>query len=369
MENIISAFLISCLLTGILIPQILLVAFRKNLFDIPDERKIHTSTVPRLGGIAFMPAIFISIACVIGFDLIADGKLTMHLSATDPLVLCFGLCSIMCMYLVGIADDLIGVRYSAKFFVQLVVAGFLILSGLYIKDLSGFLGINEMPFAASAILTLVVIVFFINAVNLIDGIDGLASGLSSIAFLAFGLSYFYMGELFWALLSFASLGTMVPFFYFNVFGNPESRKKIFMGDTGALTIGVILSILSIHMCNYPVVGTLEYNPFVMAFSPMIVPCFDVLRVFGNRILHHKSPFEPDRTHIHHKFLALGLNQRQTMPLILFISILYTIINVMLSPFVNVTWLVLADVIVWFAGNMAITSLINRKKAKLICKNI
>ncbi len=368
MENVISAFLISLVITGILIPKILLISFRKKLFDMPDERKIHIGAVPRLGGIAFMPAIFFSIACVMGFDIMSPNSIPdILIRESDPLVLCFGLCSIMSIYLVGIADDLIGVRYSAKFVVQLFVSGFLIMAGLYINNLSGFLGINQMPFPASVALTVVVIVFFINAINLIDGVDGLASGLSSIAFLSFGISFLYMGENLWAILSFASLGAMVPFFYYNVFGNTESGKKIFMGDTGALTIGVILSILSIHLCNFKNVGDLDYNPFVMAFSPMIVPCFDVLRVFGNRILHHKSPFLPDQTHIHHKFLALGLNQRQTMPVILIIYLLFTVINVVLSPIVNVTWLVAADVAVWFGGNMLLTSFINRRK--LQCKNI
>ncbi len=167
-------FFVSLLLAGVIIPQILLISFRKNLFDEVNERKIHQGRVPRLGGIAFMPSMVFS-----------GGEAW----ANDVVVpFCFGVCALMIMYLVGMADDLVGVRYSAKFIAQLVSAGFLALSGLTIDNLHGFLGIGEIPQWVAVPFTMLVVVFVTNAINLIDGIDGLASGLSSIAFLWLGAS-------------------------------------------------------------------------------------------------------------------------------------------------------------------------------------
>ena len=125
MANIISVFLISVIVTGVLIPQILLIAFRKKLFDVPDERKIHHGVVPRLGGFAFVPAIFLSIAFVAGLnEMFYHGSLFKALGDV-ALPVCFGLCALLIMYLVGMADDLVGVRYRAKFYAQ-ILAGLLV---------------------------------------------------------------------------------------------------------------------------------------------------------------------------------------------------------------------------------------------------
>lgn len=177
-----ATFFVSLLLAGVIIPQILLISFRKNLFDEVNERKIHQGRVPRLGGIAFMPSMVFSVAAVSGcYCFISAGG---EAWANDVVVpFCFGVCALMIMYLVGMADDLVGVRYSAKFIAQLVSAGFLALSGLTIDNLHGFLGIGEIPQWVAVPFTMLVVVFVTNAINLIDGIDGLASGLSSIAML------------------------------------------------------------------------------------------------------------------------------------------------------------------------------------------
>lgn len=363
--DILITFGISVMLTGVLIPQILLIAFRKKLFDVPNERKIHTVAVPRLGGLAFMPSIFFSIAFVIGVDLLNSTAVVGVFNVLSMLQLCFIACSIVLMFLVGMADDLVGVRYSAKFVVQIIAAILLILAGLWLKNLHGFLWIFTMSPVCGYLLTALVIVFIINAMNLIDGIDGLASGVGAIALLFYGIAFYMCGEYFYALLSVATLGTLVPFYYYNVFGNPEHHKKIFMGDTGALTVGVILSILAIKMAGMsPSSDTMFVNPLVVAFSPLIVPCFDVVRVYLHRIARRRNPFLPDRCHIHHKILALGVPQRVTMVSILIVSALFITVNVLASPFVNVTWLVLIDLVVWTAGNLMLTRAIRRRERRL-----
>ncbi len=366
--NAIASFVISFLLTGIIIPQILLIAFRKKLFDEPDDRKIHKGVIPRLGGIAFMPSVFFSIASVIGLNLLCNNADVNNAFAGNSLQACFGSCALMMMFLVGIADDLIGVRYVAKFAVQILAAAFIIASGLWVNNLHGFCGLCTIPNIVGIMLTFLVVVYIVNAVNLIDGIDGLASGLSGIALFFYGSIFYTAGDYFFALIAFATLGTLVPFFYYNVFGNVVSRKKIFMGDTGSLTIGIVLAFLSIKislMDDDP--GGLDVNPIVMAFSPLIIPCFDVLRVYFHRIVRHRNPFLPDKCHIHHKILAMGVPQRVAMILILMLSALFIVVNVLLSVYVNVTILVVCNILLWTLGNMALTHAIHTRETRLKLK--
>ena len=228
-----AVFLISAGISGIIIPKILLIAFRKRLFDEPDERKIHTAAVPRLGGLAFMPSIVFSICLVVGVKGILDAQgLSAYFGGPSEvgdmsemlLPMCFGLCAVMMMYLVGIADDLIGVRYRAKFVAQILAALLLAMGGVRIENFHGFMWLYELPVGLSWAATVLLVVFITNAINLIDGIDGLASGLSGIAMAFYGFVFMHTGYMLYAMLAFAGLGTLVPFFYYNVFGNPAMGK-------------------------------------------------------------------------------------------------------------------------------------------------
>ena len=370
LANIIISLGISILLTGVIIPQILLIAFRKKLFDVPDERKIHTSAVPRLGGIAFMPAIFFSVISVCGFAMLYEAPQANSIENQWIVQFCFIACAILLMFLVGLADDLVGVRYSAKFIVQLISAAMLVIGGLWIDNLHGFLWIYDLHPLIGIPLTMVVIVFIINAINLIDGIDGLASGLSAIALLFYGIAFYSVGEYLYAMIAASAMGTLIPFFYFNVFGDPAKRKKIFMGDTGALTIGVVLATMALKMNNLtPTIENIHANPLVLAFSPVIVPCLDVVRVYIHRILRHRNPFLPDKCHIHHKILATGLPQRVTMISILIVSACFIILNVLISPYMNVTILFILNLAIWTLSNMWLTYIIKRRQEKLKLPNL
>lgn len=357
----IAVFLISLFITGLIIPKILLIAFRKNLFDDVNERKIHQGRVPRLGGIAFVPAIIFSFAFVVGLSLLPQTTDFMpEMALSQERALSFGICGLMLLYLVGVADDLIGVLYRAKFVVQIIVACFLILGGVWINNLHGFCGVEHWPDVCGAMLTMLVCVFFVNAINLIDGIDGLASGLSSVALISYGFVFALSGDIFDAMLSFATLATLIQFFYYNVFGRTEKRKKIFMGDTGALSIGFILTYLSVTVARMESLTFIDANPIVVAFAPMLVPCLDVLRVFFNRIRNGVSPFQPDKTHIHHKMLQLGMSTPRAMVSILLISVCFVGVNVALSQFVNPAILLLLDVILWLIYSRSLTIRIRRK---------
>ncbi len=363
MANVLSVFLISVIVTGVLIPQILLIAFRKQLFDVPDERKIHQGVVPRLGGIAFVPAIFLSIAFVAGVNaMLYKSQIFMALGQI-PLQLCFGLCALMLMYLVGMADDLVGVRYRAKFLAQIIAGVLIVMSGLVVDDLHGFFFLGILPLPVAWVLTVIALVLIVNAVNLIDGIDGLASGLCGIALLFFGIVFFAVDEMVYSLIAFAAFGTLVPFFYYNVFGEAKVKKKIFMGDTGALTTGVVLSILVVKICMIPRINIVEMNPIVLAYSPLIVPCFDVVRVYLHRVRAGRNPFLPDKCHIHHKMLALGMNQRVVMPIILLISVVFVVCNIILSQYINSTIIMLIDIVMWILFNMWLTRAIKARERR------
>lgn len=363
--NDLLAFAIALLLTGVLIPRILLIAFRKKLFDEIDERKIHRAVVPRLGGIAFFPAILFSLALVIGGGMRCGWEPMFQQMSVYAVPVIFEVCAIVLIFLVGMADDLVGVRYMAKFVVQILSAILLVSSGLYIHNLYGLCWIHNLPPWFGWLVTGFIVVYVVNAINLIDGIDGLASGLSTIALAFYAVVFFNGQEYVFSMLAAAGAGTLLPFFYYNVFGDPAKQKKIFMGDTGALTIGMVLVFCAVAVMGArPDFLTVDYNPAIVALSPLAVPCFDVFRVYFHRVRKKRNPFLPDKCHIHHKFLALGFNQRASLLLILAISLLFIAINVLLSPSVNPTLLLIADIALWTLANMGLTHAIRRRERSL-----
>lgn len=357
--NAILAFLISCVIAGILIPKIILIAFRKNLFDVRDERKIHYGKVPRLGGIAFAPVIFFCVA----FLLLLNLKYGDHRILTEfrTVVLPFSAltCSMILMYIIGIADDLIGVRYPAKFAFQIACGLLFIIAGISIVDFKGLFFLDEIPTWLSYLTTLFLFVFIVNAVNLIDGIDGLASGLSGVALIFYGMLFLYYGEYTYALLAFATLGTVVPFFYYNVFGKEEKQKKIFMGDTGTLTIGTLLCFFSIKIADVGAATGETCHPIALAIAPILVPCMDVIRVFIHRVRNGNSPFLPDANHIHHKLLKMGISQRKAMITIVVSSMITTVFCVALSYYINVTWVLLLCISLYTLLNIFLSKIINK----------
>ncbi|MDE5674919.1 MAG: undecaprenyl/decaprenyl-phosphate alpha-N-acetylglucosaminyl 1-phosphate transferase [Muribaculaceae bacterium] len=365
LENDLLGFAISLLVAGILIPKIILIAFRRKLFDEIDERKIHRGVVPRLGGIAFFPAFLFSMSLVVALNLRFGSTLMTDALSSSIVPIYFEICAIILLYLVGIADDLIGVRYIAKFVVQIICAILLACSGMYIHDLYGMLWLHELPVWLAWGFSILVAVYVVNAINLIDGIDGLASGLSSIALIFYSIVFFNGGEFIYSLLAIACAGTLFPFFYYNVFGDASKQKKIFMGDTGALTTGMVLVFCAIGvMCARPDFLTVDYNPAIVAVSPLIVPCFDVFRVYFHRVKRGRNPFLPDKCHIHHKLLALGINQAGALLTILGVSVAFIGVNVLVSPYTNPNLIFVGDIVVWTIANILLTRAIRKRERTL-----
>ncbi len=347
---IIIAFAISAYVARLIIPRILLISFRKKLFDIPDERKVHKRAIPRLGGVSFFPTILLSCCSVLAIrTLTGYGISTMLASYVLPEFLVL-VCGMVLLYLTGIADDLVGVRYRQKFVIQIICASLFPVAGLWINDFYGLFGLGMVSAWFGVPFTILTVVFITNAINLIDGIDGLASGLSSVSLLVFGFLFIQEGLWIYSMLAFSTFGVLVPFFYYNVFGSAEHARKIFMGDTGSLTLGYVLSFLAIKYSQNTEYVPFTQGAFVIAFSTLIVPAFDVVRVVIVRFCNGKSPFEPDKNHIHHQFLAMGFPARKAMILILLISCIFSGLNILLMPYVDNTLMLIGDIVAWIGLN-------------------
>lgn len=358
---IIIAFIISVLLSALIIPRILVVAFRKRLFDLPDDRKIHQGLVPRLGGLSFVPTILFSLTFIVGLRYLLKAPIDVVQVPVVVPEFCFLVCGLTLLYLSGIKDDLVGLRYRTKFFIQFLAAAFFPLAGLWINNLYGLFGIYDLPAWTGIPLTVLIVVFITNAINLIDGIDGLASGLSSVALTVLGSLFLYNGLWLYATLAFSTLGVLLPFFYYNVFGEAERCKKIFMGDTGSLTLGYILAFLAIRYAAYdPHLTVFRENALLISFSTLIVPILDVIRVMGVRWRKHTGLFVADRNHIHHKFLAMGFIPHQAMLSILGIGGFFSGLTLLLVFYIPPTLLLLIDILLWIGMNLWFDRIIKQK---------
>ncbi|GAB1451598.1 MraY family glycosyltransferase [Draconibacterium sp.] len=287
----IGAFVISFMLVMISIPSIIRVAHAKHLFEPFSARKVHTKVVPPMGGVAIF--IGFTISSIIATDGISFDALKYIIA------------SVIIMFFIGLKDDLMDISAKKKLIIQVFAAIILIaLGNVRFTNMHGILGFTDIGFGASLILSLFAMVVIINAFNLIDGIDGLASGLAILAASTFGSWFYLSGHPQFAILSFALVGSLVGFFIYNVFGK---RNKLFMGDTGSLIIGLIISALVVKFNEFNINNTVPYAISAapaLSFAIIIVPLIDTLRVMTIRISNKKSPFAADKNHIHHRLLKL-----------------------------------------------------------------
>lgn len=350
----------SILLTFIIIPQILHVSYSKRLFDRLDNRKIHNGVVPRLGGMAFFPSLFLPLGVIIAF-LLGDGGTSSLFWIEDigrqlPYVVVL-FASMLVLFFVGLVDDLIGLRYMAKLAAQVVSSAILVISGLMITDYHGMIGMNYVPWAAGAIITFFLILYVINSINLIDGIDGLASGISVICFVIYGILLYLQGQFLYSALAWISAGSLAVFFIFNVWGSRKRYTKIFMGDIGSLSLGLILAFLIIAIAR----GGDDFeggtDPLIVALSPLVIPLFDVVRVFIVRLVDGTSPFLPDKKHIHHRMMAKGLKSWQVLIVLLVAQVGIFIANLFMADYVEINLIILVDLAIYL-----IMTLVARPKA-------
>ena len=295
MDNILLSAALAFLITFFAIPVIIQIAKSKKLFDEPDERKVHKTVIPTLGGLGIFAGFIVAV--LLGVP-----------STNNPEFQYFVAAAIVIFFL-GIKDDIMILSASKKFIGQLIAAAIIIhFGGIQITNMHGFMGIYGLPPVAGIVLSFFTIIVITNSFNLIDGVDGLAGTLGLITTIALGAYFLVVGQTAYAVLAFSLTGSIIGFLIYNF-----SPAKIFMGDTGSLLLGLINSILVIKFINLAATPgshlPIQASPAV-GFAIMIIPLFDTLRVFGLRILDRRSPFSPDRNHIHHYLLDLGFSHKK-----------------------------------------------------------
>lgn len=303
------AFLLAFVITAVIIPVIIRVAELKHLFDEPDqERKTHIRKTPTLGGMAIFAGL------TIAFSLLRDFQNLLDVKYLVP--------SLIVIFFAGIKDDILVLTPMKKFLAQLASA-FLIafLGNIKINSFYGMFGLQEMPGWFAVIFTMLAIVTIINCYNLIDGVDGLAGSQGILSSMVFGIWFVLTEHWSLAFLSFSLSGSLCGFLFYN-----WQPAKIFMGDTGAMLVGFVLAVLSIHFIELNKALTIEAKYWVhaspsVAIGIMALPIFDMLRVFGLRLLKKRSPFRPDRIHLHHLLIDMGFSHRQVALILLLWSIL------------------------------------------------
>ena len=302
MSDFIGAFIAMCaaLVVVILVhPKVIAFAKKHNIVDNPDARKLQRVPVPVMGGVAVYFGLAIGL-CVAG--------LFMNIISMLPMFL-----AISIMLGVGVADDVSGLSPKLRFLIEIAITLLLMFwTKVALNDFQGLWGITAVPLWASIPLTVVAVVGIINAINLVDGVDGLSSGYCIMASTAFAVLFYHSGDYLMILLCLLSIGAMLPFFFHNVFGK---KSKMFIGDGGSLMMGVVMStfvavaITSGGSCEKLVAEGVGIVPFTLAV--MCVPVFDTVRVMTMRILRRTSPFNPDKTHLHHLFIELGYSHLGT----------------------------------------------------------
>ena len=334
------------------IPNIVYIAKRKRLFDVPDNhRKLHTRIVPNLGGVGIFFAFFIVASLFISPQIFPK----WNYIATACLVL----------FVTGLKDDLVSISPSKKFVAQAFAATITVtLGGVKLHSLGGLFGIDLLPDWASIPFSIVGCMFVTNAFNLIDGIDGLAGTIGVFISLMLGLFLAAYGNESAAILAFSLCGALIGFLKSNL-----APAKIFMGDTGSLLIGFVVSILGILTINaYHTGGSISSiivsasGVLVVTLAILFVPVFDTFRVFTIRILRGHSPFRADRTHLHHYLLDVGLSHGQTVSVILSANVLVTALSILVQRY-NINIAVIS-LLVFMLGMYGILVYLRRHHLKL-----
>ncbi len=344
MDNLIYFILVAIIafvFTAVSIPQIVGLAHAKGLYDTPNSRSAAKKIVPTLGGIA------IFIGLTLGITLGGDGFPFFDLK--------FIFASLLVTFFTGIKDDLVGVSPKTKIFAlafSIIIIAFF--AKLRITQFYGLLGLEQVGLIPSIIITFFLGIVVINSINLIDGIDGLAAAISVEISTVLGIWFALIGLPEYALMAFSLAGSCLAFFMFNVFGN---KNKIFMGDTGSLLLGTMIFVLAVKFnefnATYTGVFMIKSVPAVL-FAFMAYPLFDVTRVFFLRVfILKRSPFKPDKNHIHHRLLALGFSHLSATAIIFLFNALFIVAGLILQKYFGV--LIIAVII--FSAALVISTIL------------
>lgn len=289
--------------------------------DDPNQRSSHNKKTPTLGGVSFY------FTLIIAFFFIKS----WHEFGEDIYIIP----GLTILFIVGLKDDMVVLSPGSKLIAQVLAISFVLINDSFgIESLNGFLNIYEIPYYLYLAIGGFLMLTIINSYNLIDGIDGLASIVGIVIMIIYTTIFYLAQEYFFALMAITMNACLMAFFGFNV----SSDKKIFMGDTGSLIVGFIISILTLKfLALEPEAygdGELPFlleNAPLIAISILIVPLFDTARVFAIRIANKKGPFSPDRNHVHHVLIDFwGLSHKQASFIIGCFNIIFVILFIILG---------------------------------------
>ena len=301
------SFLIALLSVCWIHPRLVKIAFDKNIVDNPNARKLQRKPTPVLGGIAVFFGSVIGLGCA-GIS-------------CDCSELFIVVVAMMIMLYTGTLDDILDLSPGFRFLIEIFTVLLLIFVGHYsLNDFHGLWGLEQIPQSIAIPLTVFAAVGIVNAINLIDGVDGLSSGYCILSSFLFGVMFWHVGDRVMVMLAVVAAGSLIPFFFHNVFGK---TSKMFIGDGGTLVMGIVMSVFVMRILGHGALSEqyarqdIGLIPFTLAV--LAVPVFDTLRVMTARMLKRKSPFHPDKTHLHHMFIQLGCSHAATTLAILFLN--------------------------------------------------
>jgi UDP-N-acetylmuramyl pentapeptide phosphotransferase/UDP-N-acetylglucosamine-1-phosphate transferase len=342
---IILGFFMAFGLTLFTIPSIVNVSKLKNLCAPSNGRTSHKNIVPNLGGISVFAGFVISAIIFAGTYV--------------KLELLYIVCGLIIVFFIGIKDDILIIDPWKKLIGQIIAAALVaVLADIRINNFYGLFGIFQIPYIASILFTSFVFLVIINGFNLIDGVDGLASGIGILTSSIFGTWFWITGNIGYTVLSFSFAGSLLAFFYFNVF---SKKNKIFLGDTGSLVIGFVLGVLACRFLQLDLLaGGVQYiqSAPAVVFGILVVPFFDTLRVFIIRMVQGKSPFIADRQHLHHRLLQLGITHLQVTLILISANLIFVVLCYFLQG-IGIIWL--TGIILGLASLMSYILLILAKK--------
>lgn len=291
-QNLTIMALLSFAVTAIVYPLVLRYALRHQVVDNPEARKIHRQPVPVMGGVAVYAGVLI-------------GCLAMALLVKGASIL-WSVMALTTMLVLGVWDDIKNLSVVVRFLVQFcIVGGYMAFTGYYINNFYGLFGIHEISLWLGIPLSLIAGVGIINAINMIDGIDGYSSGYGIMSCSCFAVLFILVGPPVWSSLAVIVAAALIPFFIHNVFG---TKSKMFIGDGGTMMLGFLMTIFVLgamsHRCGTWLEGR-GISVIALTLSILSIPVFDTLRVMLLRILRGRSPFKPDKSHMHHLFIDMG----------------------------------------------------------------
>lgn len=327
---------LSCVLAYVLAAPAIHLATKLHLTDKPNSRKVHTSAVPLVGGLLIFAASWVSTLLFLSESQEMDFIKNLFISS-------------IIMMTVGSVDDRYDLRASIRLAIQVMLAHYMFCAGVRIESFYGVLGIEELSYGLQYTTTVLVITGVINAFNLMDGIDGLAGSLGLISSLTIACIAIATGQTATALIFLAIGGSLVTFLIFNL----SSTQKIFMGDAGSMTMGFMISVAGISLLPTSSAGPQYSWIFTLMVSMLLIPVLDALRVFRQRIKAGRSPFDADKTHLHHLVLVLGLKHKTTTAILTLSALLIMLIGYLIDTIAGVTWSIVIMTVVFYGATAAL----------------